>query len=341
MAALLALPLADVDPPAMLRVAAVTGTLTAYARRIRVGHLPSGLVVEGIAVPLVFLFAALASLPDPESTAGVALALLWTALAAAIAAQAGPTRRDPHAFVAALCGGMALLLALPDDLAVMAPAFAVYGVFLVAAALRLRAPLVLVPAVLSLALATAQGARLLDDRPWYAYVPFLTLPSLVAAVVVGLWIAAGAVAGQEGRRVTLLRDPEVSIGPRLWWGVAAVLAFLWGHEELAHAFSRDIANFLLIAYYAVVGVGAIAIGRRRDEAALRRTGLALAVFADLKAIFTAAQISAVGLRVGSYLLSGFFLLAVGYWAWSSRRDEAPDGAAPRPSGPGGAPSGAR
>jgi uncharacterized membrane protein len=317
-AALLALPLADVDPPALLRLAAVVGTLTAYVRRVRVRHEWAGLVVEGVAVPLLFLCAALASFDDPSTLPGAGHALAWAAMAAGVAAQAGPARRDPHAFVAALCGGVALLLGLPDRLEVLAPSFAAYGAALVMLARRLRAPLVLVPALLSLLLGAAQAAELLTDRAWYAYTPFATLPSLVAAVVVALWIAAGFAARGDGQRITLLRDPEVTVGARLWWAAAAVLALLWGRQELAYAYSRDIANFLLIAYYAVAGVGAIA------------------VYADLKAIFTAAQISAIGLRVGSYLLSGFFLLAVGYWAWSSR--PADDGDAPRRAEPDAAPS---
>jgi uncharacterized membrane protein len=320
-AALLALPLAEVDPPMLLRLGAVVGTLTAYARRIRVRHEWSGLVVEAVVVPLLFLCAALASFDDPSTLVAAGHAVAWAAMAAGVAAQAGPARRDPHAFVAALCGGLALRLGLPDRLDVLAPSFAAYGVALVMVSRRLRAPLVLLPALLALVLGAAQAGELLADRPWYSYTPFLTLPSLVTAVVLAMWIAAGFAARGDGERFTLLRDPEVTVGPRLWWAAAALLALVWGRQELAWAYSRDVANFLLIAYYAVTGVVAIAIGRARSIGALRKCGLALAVYADLKAIFTAVQISAIGLRVGSYLLSGFFLLAVGYWAWSSRPPE--------------------
>jgi hypothetical protein len=45
----------------------------------------------------------------------------------------------------------------------------------------------------------------------------------------------------------------------------------------------------------------------------------------------------IGLRVGSYLLSGFFLLAVGYWAWSSRPANGEEPALRRPE-PDAAPS---
>jgi hypothetical protein len=40
--------------------------------------------------------------------------------------------------------------------------------------------------------------------------------------------------------------------------------------------------------------------------------LALAIFAALKAIAEASSL-VIGLRVGSYLLAGAFLLAVAYW----------------------------
>jgi hypothetical protein len=45
---------------------------------------------------------------------------------------------------------------------------------------------------------------------------------------------------------------------------------------------------------------------------LRHVGLGLAIFAALKAIAEASSL-AIGLRVGSYLLAGVFLLAVAYW----------------------------
>jgi hypothetical protein len=42
-------------------------------------------------------------------------------------------------------------------------------------------------------------------------------------------------------------------------------------------------------------------------------GLALALYAALRAFVQTSAIDAIGLRVGSYLLVGGFLLAVGYW----------------------------
>ena len=92
----------------------------------------------------------------------------------------------------------------------------------------------------------------------------------------------------------------------------SAVTFLWGNTELSHAYSADIATFLLVVYYAVVGVGAIFVGRAREIRILRQVGLGLAIFAALKAIAEALSL-AIGLRVGSYLLAGLFLLAVAYW----------------------------
>jgi hypothetical protein len=58
---------------------------------------------------------------------------------------------------------------------------------------------------------------------------------------------------------------------------------------------------------------AIQFGRSRRVAAARQAGLALALYAAVKAIVQVSAIDPVGLRVGSYLLVGGFLLAVGFW----------------------------
>jgi len=92
----------------------------------------------------------------------------------------------------------------------------------------------------------------------------------------------------------------------------AVVTFMWGNEELSRAYSRDTSTFLLILYYASVGVAAIFVGRARGIRVLRHVGLGLAIFAALKAIAEASSL-AIGVRVGSYLLAGLFLLAVAYW----------------------------
>ena len=71
------------------------------------------------------------------------------------------------------------------------------------------------------------------------------------------------------------------------------------------------STFLLTLYYAMIGVAAILIGRARRVSDLRHLGLALAIYAELKVIVQASELS-IGLRVGSYLLAGLFMLAVAY-----------------------------
>jgi uncharacterized membrane protein len=92
----------------------------------------------------------------------------------------------------------------------------------------------------------------------------------------------------------------------------AVVTFMWGNTELSHAYSSDVSTFLLILYYAVVGVAAIVVGRHRAIRVLRHIGLGLAIFAALKAMAEASSL-VIGWRVASYFLAGLFLLAVAYW----------------------------
>jgi uncharacterized membrane protein len=91
-----------------------------------------------------------------------------------------------------------------------------------------------------------------------------------------------------------------------------LLPFLWGREELSRAYSDDAAVLLLIVYYAIAGLALIYLGRVRVSANLRRAGLALAIYAALKAVLEASGLD-IGYRVGSYLLAGVFLLGVAYW----------------------------
>ena len=69
----------------------------------------------------------------------------------------------------------------------------------------------------------------------------------------------------------------------------------------------------------------------------RRAGLALAIYAALKAVVQASGLSSVGLRVGSYLAVGGFLLGVAYWYRAAGEGPNDDDAAPGPTA--GPPSG--
>ena len=89
-------------------------------------------------------------------------------------------------------------------------------------------------------------------------------------------------------------------------------AILWGRMELAHAFSRDLATFLLILYYAACGLGTIVAGRWLGVQRLPMAGLAMALYAAVKAMVEVAAIDGVALRVGAYGAVGLFLLGAGY-----------------------------
>jgi hypothetical protein len=213
-----------------------------------------------------------------------------------------------------------------------------------------------VPALLALALATVIALLKLGLRTPWQYAPFATMASLAALVTVaGWWLVArdaqalalvrdarDAQAGDAGagtieidgeRRSAYRRSRSTADDGAVLRGVTWVVAFAWGHEELRQAWSPAIATFALVAYYALVGVVTIGVGRLRGSATARKVGLALAVLAGLKAVVQAASITAIGLRVGSYLLVGAFLLGVAWWYRKGGDHSALDGDAVRPVGP--------
>lgn len=279
----------------------------------------------GALLPLGFLCGALVALPDSRGVAGVATAGAWTLLGAAAAWLAGARRRQPPLVAAGLAAAAAILLGTEGHPVLGVAWLAAEGTLLALLATRLaargeRARLVLIPAVLALAGAAWWAQTLLEQRPLYAYTPFATLPSLAALAAVAGWAAFGPIVWRAPWvEPATPADPSLR---ELLPGLGALAAFLWGREELARAFSSDLATFLLIGYYAAAGVVAILVGRQRALAGARRAGLALAVYAALKAIAQASDLSDVALRVGSYLLVGLFLLAVAYW-YRGGQDEEP------------------
>jgi hypothetical protein len=275
-------------------------------------------LIAGVVLPLALLAAALIALPDPLSAAGAGAALAW-ALAAGVAAlvafrELPDPPRAPRVGAHVAAGGLAAMLAPPLLLGGWGARAEVLLVALLAAhaalfaALLARVPqrVAALPALASLALAGVTAATLLRERPAFAYAPFLTLPSLAAALAV-----AGAAALAWG-----VRRAPASVGRterRLLTLLPAVGALLWGREELARAGSPEFATFLLVGYFAAAGCVALAVGRARQVAGARQVGLALALYAAFKALAQASALQAVGLRVGSYLLVGAFLLGVGFW----------------------------
>jgi hypothetical protein len=164
----------------------------------------------------------------------------------------------------------------------------------------------LIAPLVALGLAALSAVDQLASRQAYAYTPFLTRSSASAlCAAVGLGVA-GLVMEGRGHEAVRWGDRPVRL--------AALVGFVavWGRMEVAEAFTPDLAEFLLIAYYAACGVAAILIGRRVGAQWLRLVGLALAIYAAVKAVVEASEIGGIPLRVGAYGAVGVFLLGAGY-----------------------------
>jgi uncharacterized membrane protein len=311
---ILAAQVIDRSPAADLLVLAVLGSLTAYgAVHVSLDGLdPKGLksqpVLTGALLPLALGAVAIAAVRDgPMPRTFVALG--WTAIAVAAAFLQRPAR-STHLMVAGIASGAAIVFGLEDRDVETCIALSAHAAALSVWLRRERTRLLGVPIAIGLVIVTVWTFGMLDDRPLYGYTPFLTPPSVAALAMSVAWLVvswnAARVEFADGSRVGSANTQNIV---RV---AGAAITFLWGNVELARAYSADISTFLLIGYYAVVGVAAIFVGRARAIPILRHVGLALSIFAALKAIAEASSL-AIGIRVGSYFLAGLFLLAVAYW----------------------------
>lgn len=302
----------DRAPARDLVILAAIGTATAYAA-VHVGSagLPDGKrhqpLYTAALLPLALGTIAVGAVADDELPRTV-VALAWTGAAVA-AAYLQSFARPAHLMVAGITSGAALLFALEGKAVASCVALAAHAAALSLLLRRERTRLLGVPIAIGLAILTAWAFNLLSDRTLYGYTPFLTSASVAAAAMSAAWLMVS----WNAARVELIDAGYGTIETRTAVRLAgAVVTFMWGNNELSRAYSADVSTFLLILYYAVVGVVAIFIGRARAIRVLRHVGLALAIFAALKAIAEASSL-AIGLRVGSYFLAGLFLLAVAYW----------------------------
>ena len=305
----------DRSPASDLVMLAAVGTFTAYAAvqavvaRTELGDAPKPRqpLFTAAVLPLALGAVAIAAVRD-TALARTLVALGWTAAAAA-AAYFQPPARPAHLMVAGITSGGALLFALEEKAVASCVALAAHAAALSLLLRRERTRLLGVPIGVGLAILTIWTFQQLGERPLYGYTPFLTAPSLAALAMSAAWL----VVSWNASRVELVDGGLGTLETRTVVRLAgAVVTFMWGNAELSRAYSADIATFLSILYYAVVGVAAIFIGRARAIRVLRHVGLGLAIFAALKAIAEASSL-AIGLRVGSYFLAGLFLLAVAYW----------------------------
>jgi uncharacterized membrane protein len=302
----------DRAPATDLVLLAGLGTVTAYAAvQVALGRTDGGPwrqpLFTAAVLPIALGFVAVGAVSD-TSMARALVALVWTAAAVA-AAYVQPPARPTHLMVAGIASGAALLFALERKAVASCVALAAHAAALSLLLRRERTRLLGVPIAIGLGILTIWTFQQLGERPVYQYTPFLTGPSLAALAMSVAWL----VVSWNASRVELIDGGAGTLETRTVVRLAgAVVTFMWGNAELSRACSADVSTFLLILYYALVGVAAIFIGRLRSIRVLRHVGLGLAIFAALKAIAEASSL-AIGLRVGSYFLAGLFLLAVAYW----------------------------
>lgn len=317
----------DRAPAADLLVLAGAGTATAYAiAREHAGPRRHGIFTTAI-LPLAFGAAAVTTVAE-TALARAAVALAWSAGAVG-AVRIAPSVRATHYMVAGIASGAAIVLAFERYPIATSIALAGHAALLGLLLRRLRTSLIAVPIALGLAIATSSTFGLLNTRPLYGYRPFATAESLAALAVCAAWLVVSWHVSRAAFDDARDWGPEARTAVRL---AGAIVTFLWGRTELARAISADVATFLLIFYYASVGVAAIFVGRRRRVPLLRHGGLALAIFAALKAVAQASSLG-IGLRVGSYFLAGVFLLAVAYW-YRARDEDLAASPEPAPGHPG-------
>ena len=310
--ATLAVEVADRSPARDLLFLAALGTLPAYAAAhistsLEEGASPKQPLLSAAALPIALGAVAVAAVPD-TAMARTLVALAWTAVAVAAAFMHRPGR-PAHLMVAGIASGAAILFALEGKAVASCVVLALHAAALSVLLRRERTKLLAVPIASGLVILTTWTFQQLLDRPVYQYTPFLTPPSFAALVMSAAWLVVSWNAYRTAFTDAGPGTIEVRTVVRL---AGSVVTFMWGNTELSGAYSADVSTFLLVFYYAVVGVVAISVGRAREIRILRHVGLGLAIFAALKAIAEASSLQ-IGLRVGSYLLAGLFLLAVAYW----------------------------
>jgi hypothetical protein len=290
---------------------AVIGTAVAYGSLWSIPEpaidVPSALGVA--ALPMAFLAAAM--LTTPRHEVQCALAMGW-AVAAVVIATIDTERRVGHWGVAGMASWLGIVIWLgPDHTLACVIVLSVHATICTFLARRTEATILAIPALFSLGTAALAAYGLLGGRPEYGYTPFLTRESLGAFVVSAAWVTF---AWEMSHLASARAHPLLRLS-------GLVVAFIWIRTELAGTGSPDIATFLLIAYYAASGVGAVFLGRARALPILRHAGLALAIYAALKTVVQAWSMG-IGLRIGSYFVAGLFMMSVAYW-YRDAHQEAP------------------
>ena len=151
---------------------------------------------------------------------------------------------------------------------------------------------------------------------------------------VAAWYAIARRVWGDGGLVVSRADRRLAVA------ATTTIALLWGAPGVRRGRLADVWTFLVIGYFAVTGSA-----RSRSAAHARcppraRWG-SRSRCTRAQGVVEASALDAIGLRVGSYLLVGGFLLAVGYWyraagartAVRSAEPDAPDTTAPDATAP--------
>jgi uncharacterized membrane protein len=306
----LAVAVFSVDSSAFQITFAALGTASTYVALVRAESVGVRSLVGAAVLSGIFFVAALTSMSNPSNVAQAVVALGWATMSVAASRMSEEERRGPFRLFASLFVLAAILLGLESEPVARIAALSAYAALLSVLAARASTGWLVPVLFLALGMGVGWSHELLGERPPYAYTPFATAASLAAFVNVLAWCATSWQASrlrlEDGRALSSEQRTVV-------WLLGGGAAFFWIRAELMHAYTPDLSTFLLILFYAFAGVLAILIGRWRQQPLARRAGLALAIYAALKSVLQASGVESIGLRVGSYLLAGLFLLAVAYW----------------------------
>lgn len=279
-------------------------------------------VLGALLIPMGATAVALGTLADVASSTGALVALGFGALCAVAAWKDLGGERGTWAFTATGHVGLAIALASDERQVPFAVATAAFGVACALLTRRFALSGIGFAGAIWLTAATVVAFDALNLHGAFTARPFLTVASIAGAAVSAAWILLSWHTARNLRPGSALaQDLPRSVIRIAGW----VVAFFWVRQELARAFSPDAAGFLLVAWYAVSGVGSIFVARARALPMLRQAGLGLALFAAVTAV-TQASLLGIGWRVASYLLTGVFLLGVA-WSYRITRTSAGEGAA--------------
>jgi hypothetical protein len=304
-------PLAALVSMPDIQITALGGTALLFAAARDIDERESSAVwlMSVTLVPGLLLVAALEPLRPIAGPVAGSVVLAWALAWFVCSLFTKGARRGVLITAGGFAGLFAIQLLLDRAPGAVPVVLAAYAVLLAVVSKEEKQPAVLLAAAASLVGGFSIAASRLVSLAGYTTTPFLSVGSLGMASAVGAALLAAH--GALPENVSLF--DKVFGRYRIGVSVAMALGFIWGHLELRRAVSADVSTFLLIAYYASCGVLAIYLGRVRGERRLRQVGLSLAVLAALYAIGAASDVGQIGLRVGSYLLAGVFLLGVAWW----------------------------